>query len=248
MKLSFEQEVAERVMWIRDIMSKSGAKGIVFGNSGGKDCTLVGILCKMAIPNVISLVMPCESSINYNEDKDHASKMTLQYKIDSVEIDLTDIKRAFRLALDGIVSESDTMALANINPRLRMTALYSYAYKHNYLVAGTGNLSERTMGYFTKFGDGAFDFNPIGNLTVTEVYSFLRYLKAPNDIIDKAPSAGLYEGQTDEAEMGISYTDIDEYIRNKKGTTENIAKVERAIKRSAHKRAPLLVYPNVICD
>ena len=128
------------------------------------------------------------------------------------------------------------MAYANINPRLRMTTLYAYAYKHGYLVAGTGNRSEAMMGYFTKWGDGAYDFNPISDLTVTEVYELLRYLKAPSEIIDKAPSAGLYEGQTDEQEMGISYAEIDDYLLYQKGSPSAVEKIEKTILRTAHKR------------
>ena len=92
------------------------------------------------------------------------------------------------------------------------------------------------MGYFTKWGDGAFDFNPIADLTVTEIYEFLRYLGAPSRIIEKAPSAGLYEGQTDEQEMGVTYAAIDTYLTQGTGKPEDIAIIERAHARTAHKR------------
>jgi NAD+ synthase len=110
--------------------------------------------------------------------------------------------------------------LHNIAPRLRMAVLYSIAQSKNCLVAGTGNKSEATVGYFTKWGDGAYDFNVIADLTVTEIYEFLRYLNAPDQIIEKAPSAGLFDGQTDEGEMGIKYADIDRYILDGGGEEE----------------------------
>ena len=113
--------------------------------------------------------------------------------------------------MENVTTITDA-ASANIAPRLRMITLYTIAASENRIVAGTGNRSEAYMGYFTKWGDGAYDFNPIADLTATEVFEFLRYLKAPSSIIEKAPSAGLFEGQTDEKEMGVTYKAIDKYI------------------------------------
>ena len=133
-------------------------------------------------------------------------------------------------------------AKANIAPRLRMTALYSIAQTRNSLVVGTGNRSERYMGYFTKWGDGACDINPISDLTATEVFEFLRYLNAPEHIVTKAPSAGLFEGQTDESEMGVTYKAIDEYITT--GNTDEASKavIDRYHMISEHKRHMPVTY------
>ena len=98
------------------------------------------------------------------------------------------------------------------------------------------------MGYFTKWGDGAYDLNPISDLTVTEIYDFLRFLDAPSNIITKAPSAGLFEGQTDEAEMGVTYAQIDEFIRNGTGDPDAVAKIKAAHARTEHKRRPARMY------
>jgi len=117
-----------------------------------------------------------------------------------------------------------------------MTALYSVAASENRLVAGTGNRSEAYMGYFTKWGDGAYDFNPIADLTVTEIYEFLRYLKAPECVIKKAPSAGLFDGQTDEGEMGIPYSRIDNYLLYGKASGEDLKLIQSYHQRSEHKR------------
>ncbi|MEG1613146.1 MAG: NAD(+) synthase [Clostridia bacterium] len=228
-------EVKNRVNWIKEILKNSNAKGIVYGNSGGKDCTLVGILCKMATDNVTGIIMPCESSVNYGSDRDDALCCANKFSINTIELDLTEVKSAFRKMLQSEIGEC-VMAYANINPRIRMTTLYAYAYKNSYLVAGTGNRSEIMMGYFTKWGDGAFDFNPTADLTVTEVYEMLRYLNAPTSIICKQPSAGLYEGQTDEKEMGISYKVIDDYLLNGKASNDDKIKIEKAISRTEHKR------------
>lgn len=117
-----------------------------------------------------------------------------------------------------------------------MTTLYLVAQTEGCLVAGTGNKSENTMGYFTKWGDGGYDFNPIGDLTVREVYDFLRYLDAPQSVIDKKPSAGLWEGQTDEQELGMSYAEIDDYILFGKASPETKKKIDDIFRKNEHKR------------
>ena len=128
-------------------------------------------------------------------------------------------------------------AAVNVAPRLRMATLYAVAQTRGALVAGTGNRSERYLGYFTKWGDGACDVNPIADLTVREVYKLLRYLHAPEPIINKQPSAGLFEGQTDEAEMGVRYDEVDEALLCGAPMPE---KAQRMHAASAHKlRMPL---------
>lgn len=226
----YKLEVEKRVGFIKDILEKSGAKGIVYGNSGGKDCTLVGILCKMATDNILSVIMPCQSKQNYKSDKDDALLTCEQFGIPHIIVDLTKTKETLIESLPDISNS----ASINIAPRLRMTTLYAIAQTKNYLVCGTGNASEAYMGYFTKWGDGAYDLNPIADLTVTEIFEFLEYLNAPISIIKKAPSAGLFEGQTDEAEMGITYKEIDCYIKTGDCAKKDI--IEKAHKSSQHKR------------
>ena len=123
-----------------------------------------------------------------------------------------------------------------------MITLYALAQSRGYLVAGTGNLCEATVGYFTKWGDGAYDLNPIADLTVPEVYEILEYLGAPRNIIEKAPSAGLYQGQTDESELGVSYADITAYIRGGELDEEKRARIGEMEKSTAHKRRMPLRY------
>ncbi|MDY4559932.1 MAG: NAD(+) synthase, partial [Eubacteriales bacterium] len=162
-------DVKERVEWIKQIVKDAHADGIVYGNSGGKDCSLVSILCKMACDNTVGIIMPCESSRNFGIDRDDALKVAEKFGIKNIQIDITDVKKAFVSAMGDTLSEGgearEKMAKMNINPRLRMITLYAYAQAHNMLVAGTGNRSEATMGYFTKWGDGANDFNPISDLS-----------------------------------------------------------------------------------
>lgn len=238
----WNKELEMRVAFIQTCLKNANAQGVVYGNSGGKDSALVGILCRRATNNVLALILPCGSSRNFGIDRDHALLMAKQYDIAIKEVDLTPLKELYVKTLSTVAALKD-MAAININPRLRMITLYAVGQSLGYLVAGTGNRSEATMGYFTKWGDGAHDFNPIADLTVTEIYDFLRFLGAPQVIIDKAPSAGLYEGQTDEGEMGITYAVIDKYLLEGKGEPAEVAKIEGAYARSAHKRSMPITYP-----
>ena len=225
-------EIEKRVRFIKQILSESGANGIVFGNSGGKDSALVGILSKMAAENVIGVIMPCGSKINYGSDMDDAKELAKQFGIETVVVDLTETKETLLSHIGDVNRDADI----NIAPRLRMTTLYAIAADRSYLVAGTGNMLEQYIGYFTKYGDGGCDFNPIADLTVSQVYELLAYLSAPDMIISKAPSAGLFEGQTDEDDLGITYKEIEDYIINGVGDAETIEKIECMHQRSEHKR------------
>lgn len=236
-------ELKNRISFIQNALKNSEASGIIYGNSGGKDSALVGILCKKACENVLGVIMPCESKRNFGEDMEDGLKVAEQFDIEYITVDLSDAKKAIISQIEN-VSEISSTAKANIAPRLRMTTLYSIGQSKNYLVAGTGNKSEGYMGYFTKWGDGAYDLNPISDLTVTDIYEFLEFLNAPENIIKKAPSAGLFEGQTDESEMGVTYKEIDEYMATGEGKPESIAKIEAAHKRSEHKRSMPLTYAN----
>lgn len=234
-------EFEKRVEFIKDLVAKSHVNGIVFGNSGGKDSALVGILCKAACENTVGIIMPCSSKRNFGIDKDDGMEVAEQYGIETRLVDLTAQKELVMSSLSGVTELNDA-AVSNIAPRLRMITLYAIAASEGRLVAGTGNRSEAYMGYFTKWGDGGHDFNPISDLTVKEVYEFLEYLKAPQSIIKKAPSAGLFEGQTDEQEMGVTYAAIDDYLLNGNVNDHDLAIIERYHSRSEHKRAGIAVY------
>ncbi|MBR3768892.1 MAG: NAD(+) synthase [Clostridia bacterium] len=240
---NYKIEFEKRVAFIKSVLCESGAEGIVYGNSGGKDSALVGILCKAACDNTVGIILPCTSRRNYDEDTADAKEVAAKYNIETRTVDLTPVKGAELKALDGITT-LNAAALSNIAPRLRMLTLYAVAAAENRLVAGTGNKSEAYVGYFTKWGDGAHDFNPIADLTVTEIYEFLRYLDAPKCVIEKAPSAALFDGQTDETEMGVSYAELDTYLSGGGISEEKKAIIERLHNASEHKRKGIAVYKN----
>lgn len=231
----YAKETEKRIAFIRQSLEEAHADGILFGNSGGKDSALVGILCKMACENTEGIILPCSSKRNFTIDKDDGMEVADQFGIKTRLIDLTAQKELLMQTVSEVATLNDA-AIANIAPRLRMITLYTVAASENRLVAGTGNASEYYMGYFTKWGDGAYDLNPIADLTATEVFEFLRYLKAPEAVITKAPSAGLFEGQTDEEDMGVTYAAIDRYIQTGEAEEADKAIIDRYHSRSEHKR------------
>lgn len=232
---NYSEEFEKRVEFIRNMVKSAGAKGVVFGNSGGKDCALVGALCKAAVSNTIGVIMPCLSRRNFEEDMRDGKEVADFFGIETRIVDITPVRENIVKSLEG-VTELTPLALANINPRVRMTTLYSIGASENLLVAGTGNRSETYLGYFTKHGDGGCDFNPISDLTVKEVYEFLEYLNAPMAVRTKAPSAALFDGQTDEEEMGITYNAVDTYLLEGVATEKDKEKIESMHRRTEHKR------------
>ena len=240
----YAKEFADRVSYIRELVEKSGVSGIVYGNSGGKDCSLVGILCKFACENTVGIMMPCASKRNFEQDMKDAKEVSEHFGIQSRIIDLTDVRQCEMDRLSAITTLTPA-AVNNIAPRLRMTTLYAVAASENRLVAGTGNRSEAYMGYFTKWGDGACDFNPISDLTATEVIEFLKWLTAPACVINKAPSAGLFDGQTDEDEMGVTYNAIDTYILTGEASERDKKVIDRFHRVSEHKRSGISMFKKV---
>ena len=222
--------------WIEDKATEAKAKGIVFGLSGGLDSAVVAALSIRIFPqNTLAIIIPCHSlEADINDALDFINKFNIPYKI----IDLSKVYDSFTHLLNDKEKEgSFKLAEANIKPRLRMTTLYYFANKLNYLVVGTGNKSELMIGYFTKYGDGGADILPLGNLLKSQVRELAEYLGIPKKIINKPPSAGLWEGQTDEEEIGISYDQLDKYLKTGKLNNKIIEKkIQDKIAKSAHKR------------
>ncbi len=224
--------------WLRDYAAQAGAQGYVVGLSGGIDSACTAALCRRAVgEKVLGALLPCHS---LPEDAQMAGLVAEAFGIQTVTVDLTPVYDTLVAALPPGTSD---MARANIKPRLRMIACYTLAQTHGYLVAGTGNKSELMVGYFTKYGDGGVDVEPLGNLYKWQVRELARELGVPQPIIDRPPTAGLWAGQTDEGEMGLTYAALDATLAAiEAGETAGVdpallAKVQRMIAASAHKRA-----------
>ncbi|MGB7604944.1 MAG: NAD(+) synthase [Lutisporaceae bacterium] len=236
---NIEQVCNEAVEWIRDRVKNAGAKGVVLGMSGGIDSAVVAALVKRAFPdNCFCVTMPCYSD---PIDEQHAKLVA-----DSLDIEIKTVvlDKAFDTMkmLVGAKETDPKLAIANIKARLRMVTLYYHAGVNNYLVAGTGNKSEMTIGYFTKYGDGGSDMLPIASLVKKEVRALAEYLGIPEIIITKPPTAGLWENQSDEKEMGMTYEELDNYILIGNARKEVKSKVDMMYNRSEHKRAPVPIF------
>ena len=239
------RDVASQIAaWLKEYAGQAGAKGYVVGLSGGIDSACTTVLCQRAVSDqVLGVWMPCHSLA---EDEEMARLVADTFGLRMVTVDLVPAYDAMLATLPAGISP---MAQANIKPRLRMATLYALAQTHNYLVAGTGNRSEIAIGYFTKYGDGGVDVEPLGSLYKWQVRELARALAIPQPIIDRPPSAGLWAGQTDEGEMGISYEDLDRILAalpslegEAEGQAEGldpalVSRVRQMVAATAHKRA-----------
>ncbi|HHW26913.1 MAG TPA: NAD(+) synthase [Firmicutes bacterium] len=233
MYLNIEDKASYIIQWMKDRVQEVGAKGGVFGVSGGVDSALVLALAKRAWgDNCMGLVLPCHS---LPEDVEDALMLLDLFKCDHKLIDLTGPYDAMVETLKGL-GEPNGLALANLKPRLRMMTLYYQAALSNYLVVGTGNRDEYYIGYFTKYGDGGCDIAPLARLTKGEVREMARFLGVPQKIVDRVPSAGLWRGQTDEGEIGLTYRELDDYLLGKEVSPEAKALIEKKHRQTEHKR------------
>jgi NAD+ synthase len=235
--MDYSKLTDEIATWMGSILSAAGAQGFVIGLSGGVDSAATAALCKrVAGDHVLGVWMPCHS---VSEDDVYSRMAAAALGIERITVDLCDTYDAFLATLP----EGNKMARANLKPRLRMSTVYYLAQANNYLVAGTGNKPEIMVGYFTKYGDGGVDMEPLGELYKHEVRALARALGVPQPIIDRAPSPGLWPGQTDEGEMGITYAEIDAILSAWAAgeapdlPADRIAKVKGMVSQSAHKRA-----------
>jgi NAD+ synthase len=223
--------------WIKEKVTAAGCKGAVIGLSGGIDSSVVAALCVKAFPkNTLGLIMPCHSNA---QDKAHAELLAKQLSVPTKAVVLDAIYDAYLKILPDFKPDKALIQLAraNLKARLRMITLYYSANQLKYLVIGSGNRSELTVGYFTKHGDAGVDILPLGNLVKKEVRELARYLKIPDAIIEKPPSAGLWAGQTDEGEMGFTYAMLDEYILTGQAPEAVKTRIEQMHTTSQHKCA-----------
>ncbi len=235
--MNAEQLAEKLVLWVRDKVLAAGCKGMVVGMSGGLDSSVLAVLCHRAFPeNILGVIMPCHSR---QEDKAHAQAVASKFSIPTAEVVLDDIFTALLRTLPDYKAAHNAshMAQANLKVRLRMLTLYYVANQLKYMVAGAGNRSELAVGYFTKYGDGGVDILPLGNLVKGEVRELASFLGIPQSIIDKPPSAGLWEGQTDEGEMGFSYDELDRYLFAGDASDKVREKIESMIAANEHKRS-----------
>ncbi len=241
--MDYRKLADEIVAWMRDKLVEANAKGFVVGLSGGVDSATTAALCKRAAGDeVLGVWMPCHS---VSEDEKYSRMAADALGVHMVTVDLSPVYDSFLATLP----DGTDMARANLKPRLRMCTLYYLAQSRGYLVAGTGNKAELMVGYFTKYGDGGVDLEPLGELYKREVREIARVLGVPQPVVERTPSPGLWPGQTDEGEMGITYAEIDAILaawdagREPDLPADRVDKVRDMMARSAHKRAVPPAFP-----
>lgn len=229
--------------WISSSVASAGMRGAVVGMSGGLDSSVTAGLCARGLGSrVLGVLMPCESDPEDEEDARLVAE-ALAIKTETVRLD-----SVFDRLLDLLPHSEDGLARANLKPRLRMATLYFFANSLSYLVVGTSNKSELMTGYFTKHGDGAVDILPLGELYKSDVRKLAWELGLPERIIRKAPSGGLWQGQTDEQELGVTYEELDRALRGIEAGTQDqlpvtlVDRVTRKIVDTEHKRAPAKLF------
>ena len=233
--MTLEKYLDEIVSFLKEYKEKTHAKGYVLGLSGGVDSSLVAALARKAVgkENLMCIMMPIDSNpSDLNDAKEVANALDIRYVV-------LDGSNSFHETLKEFERQGlslDKMSKSNLKVRIRMTMLYAYGQTNGYLVLGTDNMDERYTGYFTKYGDGAADLLPIVYLTKSEVVQASKMLGVPAHLAERVPSAGLFEGQTDEKEMGVTYKDLDAFLLGKAVDKEVEERILHLHRVSEHKR------------
>jgi NAD+ synthase len=248
--ISYPEIKDKIVAFIKSKVSESGADGAVIGLSGGIDSALTAYLTVSAIgpEKVLGLLLP-EKGITSKQDIDDALEIANALGIEYKLIEISQVLDSFSSIIPVFDSKAKT-AIGNLKARTRMCILYYHANLMNRIVVGTGNKTELLLGYFTKYGDGGVDIEPIGGLYKIQVRELSRYMGIPAKMIEKTPTAGLWPGQTDESELGVSYEMADQILMmlvdekkkisdiKRKFPPEIVDKLTARVSSSGHKRMP----------
>lgn len=230
MKNKYQEKIDRIVKFIESYLKQSKAKGFVFGVSGGIDSALIAaIASKYFKGQHLALTMNINNS---KKDVSDGKLVVNHFNLNHVDVALTKVFKQF----SKVVPKKNKALLGNLKARIRMNTLYAYAQANNYLVVGTSNADEFITGYFTKYGDSGSDIMPLVNLTKSSVYECAKLLNVPQQIIDKKPTAGLFENQTDEEDLKLTYKTIDNYLEGKKIKKEDQERILELKRISRHKR------------
>ncbi len=235
-----KDNIEKTVQWLRDKTKEAHCNGLVIGLSGGIDSSVCAALMVKALgENALGVIMPIKSQ---NKDKEDAIALAKAIGINYIVVDATEeqdglyTKILNKMQIKDLSQKTNQLSDANLRARTRMGILYTVANLKNYLVVGTDNAAELYTGYFTKYGDGGVDILPIAHLSKGDVYAWGKVLAVPQVILDREPSAGLWQGQTDEKEMGTTYAYIDKYLAGGEIPEKDKEIIENLHRKSEHKR------------
>ena len=250
----------EIINWIREEVKKTNAKGVIVAVSGGIDSAVVASLAVRSFPSdSIGLWLDIDSSLDSNRNAQRVFsklnmrnlRVNLQPTFDNLVKTIFEVGDPYRdletyeeFEKTGVIPIDKTyinhpnidLIKGNLKARIRMASLYAHAQRNNYLVLSTSNLCEIEIGYYTKWGDGVGDIAPIAHLLKSEIYELAKELNIPKEVINAYPSADLWEGQTDEKEMGFTYDELEKFIKNEKISNESKMKIESLKKNNIHKQ------------
>ena len=233
--MKLEQYLKEIEQFLKEYIETARCKTYVLGISGGVDSSLCAALARNAVgkDRLLCLILPIES---HKADEEDALLLAKELDLNYEIVDGSEIFRGYVETFKKLGQDFDRSTLGNLKARIRMSILYAYAQKYNGLVIGTDNADERYTGYFTKHGDGACDILPIAHLLKGEVVQASKILGISDHLAERVPTASLFEGQTDENEMGITYKDLDRYILGEKVDEVTEKRIQHLHKISEHKR------------
>lgn len=234
--MELKEYLKEIEKFLQEYLESSHCKSYILGLSGGVDSSLVAAIARKAVGKDKLYCYAIDIDSNKNDILD-AKEVAKQLDLNLEVVHLTKTYKSYLKDLKG--KEFIRLTKSNLKVRMRMVALFAYAQEHSGLVLGTDNMDERYVGYFTKFGDGAADLLPIVYLTKSEVREAAKLYGLSLDLVDRVPSAGLFEGQTDEGEMGVTYKDLDAYLLGEKIDSKAEERIEHLHKVSEHKRAEI---------
>jgi NAD+ synthase len=245
-------EIRKRVDFLKDYVRKSGTAGLLIAISGGIDSAVATGLCKKATDELseetgqeymtLGVFQPYGEQADISDSYAVAEAFELKYRVETnieeaVNEIALEVEHGFKAI--GMSRHLSRGGKGNVKARTRMVMQYALAFDLNLLVVGTDHASEAITGFFTKWGDGAVDITPLSTLNKRQVRQLAAALGVPQSVLDKAPSAGLWEGQTDEGELGITYDDNSDYLEGKAVSAAAREKLEKQYLKTEHKRDPI---------
>lgn len=236
--MKLEEYLVEIQEFIKNYLSESKMEKYVLGLSGGVDSSLVAALTSKAVGKgkLLCVMIPIDSN---PDDLKDATELAKDLNLNYIIIDGSESYHALLKQFETNGIELDKMSKSNLKVRIRMCILYAHAQNNRALVIGTDNACENYTGYFTKYGDGGVDLQPIVYLTKEEVVRASKLLGVKNHLAERVPTAGLFPNQTDETEMGVTYKEVDAYLLGREINERSKERIEYLHRISEHKRAPI---------